>query len=155
MLAILLYIISHIKIASLTLSKENNDESESLPNGQDPKPARELLLNELKLQHQQEWELRKNLDDKAKNIISLVFGFATFMTRESNNVSLQSLEHLKNVLTTSIIFIILSIFFSALSLKLQNYELPFSHANFYDKKKKGFDQDKIDAAVDASVIVFD
>jgi hypothetical protein len=113
------------------------------------------------MQHQQEWELRKILDDKAKNIISvsgivtaLVFGFATFMTRDSINIPLQSLEHLKNSLTISIIFIILSIFFSAFSLKLQTYVLPFSHANFYDKNKKGFDQNKIDAAVDASVIVF-
>lgn len=62
---------------------------------------------------------------------------------------------LKNLLAISVLFIILSIFFSALSLKLQTYALPFSHANYYhNKSKKAFDKNKIKNTVNASVVVF-
>jgi hypothetical protein len=133
-----------LKIVRLTaLFEENPDDSMSPHAADDVKPVRELLLNELTAKHQKRWELKKNLDEKAKSVITvagivtaLIFSFSTFMARDDTNISTPLREHLDNSLTISILFIVSSIFIPAFSLKLQKYILPFSHANFYGQNKR-------------------
>jgi hypothetical protein len=144
-----------------TLSEQNQNSTVI----QDDKPVRALLLSELKIQYSSEWQLRKNLDDKAKSIITvsgvittLLFGFATLVLKDGHDPAYQMMfVYIKDLLFASVVPIILSIFLSTVSLKLQKYALPFSHASFYDEKdtkREKFDKEKIKKTIDSSLIVF-
>jgi hypothetical protein len=96
----------------------------------------EEYLQELRLQYNNELDLRKNLDDKASKMIttagtvtSLLFGFGVFI------ITRLGLESLANVATYFLIAAVLaniaSIFLSLMALRLTKYAYVMTYDNFF------------------------
>jgi plastocyanin len=89
-----------------------------------------LLVEELKLRLDKQWNTKQTIEDKAKNVIatsstvtSLIFGFVTF---SSSVFQFEFPIYLSITVTSSIIANVFSILLSILALRIETYKTPFT-----------------------------
>jgi hypothetical protein len=102
--------------------------------------SKELLIEELRMQYNKDWDIKDSLDGKASSMITvsatvaaLLFGFGAFMLK-SISPSYEFMSLFLYLLIASIVGTVASIILSTLAFRIQKYKIALGDSIFYDEK---------------------